>query len=39
MKDALNWIWLIAGSAAVIIGFGVIARLYWWLFMIGWGVL
>lgn len=39
MKDALDWIWLIAGSAAVVIGLGLVARLYFWLFMLGWGLL
>lgn len=39
MKAALNWCWLLAGSAAVIIGMGIIAKGYWLLFMLGWGAL
>lgn len=39
MKNALDWIWLIAGSAAVVIGFGLLAKVYWLLFMTGWELL
>jgi hypothetical protein len=39
MSHALNWLWLLASSACVIVGMGVIARVYWWLFMVGWGLL
>lgn len=39
MKDALNWLWLACGTAAVIVGIGFIAKAYWLLFLIGWGVL
>lgn len=39
MKDAFNWFWLIAASAAMIIGLGLVARLYFWLFMLGWELL
>ena len=39
MKDALNWVWLVLGSAALIVGFGLLAKVYWQLFMIGWGLL
>jgi hypothetical protein len=39
MKDALNWLWLALGSAAVIVGLGLVAKVYWLLFSLGWGLL
>jgi hypothetical protein len=39
MNDALNWLVLIAASALTVMAFGLIARLYWWIFMVGWGLL
>lgn len=37
MREIVNWLWLVAGSAAVVIGTGLIAKAYWLLFMFGWG--
>jgi hypothetical protein len=39
MKSALNWIWLALASAAVLVGFGLLAKVYWLLFMTGWELL
>jgi len=39
MTDLLNWLWLLAGSAFMVVFIGLVARMYWWLFTLGWGLL
>lgn len=39
MKTALNLAWLAFCSAMIVVGLGFIARVYWLLLTLGWGVL
>lgn len=39
MKAVINVAWFIAGSAGIVVGLGVIAKVYWLLFNLGWRLL